>query len=418
MMAKSGNFVVADSTTRTPLPSVSVFDKNGTAIGCTDTRGLLPHIAADSYPITLRLLGFKEMAIDSIPSDTIFIVENATELPEVVVSSKQHKVLHLLGYVREYSTLTTYTDTVFLFREKMVDYMLTPDKKVKFNGWQSPRVLKCRSYYHFTNSTGLDSVSGEGEHHFSWSDWIGIEESPRMISGVRHAEIAADTIMGKYSPTEIWDRRDYKLTVEINVLADTTGRRWVPNMSGFFRNNLDFEIFKVRFNYDNVVGDTIHPTDLTGYSFSIESNGRGREMFRFNRLDQPFFVSTYCEVYILDKEYITIKEAKKWANRSLNLDEVEIFEPTDAPELQSHILALVERVENINKDEVRLNFVPDQRMVRKYPPRNNFSIGSRALSLLKGLTGITSFKSNRNLNDNWDTFRKKQLNRNNSRTDD
>lgn len=34
-------------------------------------------------------------------------------------------------------------------------------------------------------------------------------------------------------------------------------------------------------------------------------------MFRFNRNDEPFFVNTFAEVYILDKEYITVKEARR-----------------------------------------------------------------------------------------------------------
>ena len=80
----------------------------------------------------------------------------ATVLPEVLVVSGHKKLLHLLAYVREYSTMTTYTDTVFLFREKMVDYML-PAGKVDFKGWSTPRVLTSRSYYRFSNSHGLRS---------------------------------------------------------------------------------------------------------------------------------------------------------------------------------------------------------------------------------------------------------------------
>ncbi len=88
-----------------------------------------------------------------------------TELSEVLVLSKKHKLLHMLAYVREYSILTTYTDTVFLFREKMVDYML-PVSGAKFKGWSRPRVLTSRSYYQFKDSRGLDSVSDVSNHHF------------------------------------------------------------------------------------------------------------------------------------------------------------------------------------------------------------------------------------------------------------
>lgn len=72
------------------------------------------------------------MVLESEVSDTVFLRESKAQLSEIVVESRRHKVLHMLAYVREYSTMTSYTDTVFLFREKMVDYMLTPDGSVKF----------------------------------------------------------------------------------------------------------------------------------------------------------------------------------------------------------------------------------------------------------------------------------------------
>ena len=71
----------------------------------------------------------------------------------------------------------------------------------------------------------------------------------------------------------------------------------------------------------------------------MESRGRGRGMFQFNRHDQPFFVTTYAEVYILDKEFISVKEAKKWDKRNFS-EEIEILEPAETPELAPSILAL------------------------------------------------------------------------------
>ena len=77
-----------------------------------------------------------------------------------------------------------------------------------------------------------------------------------------------------------------------------------------------------------MAGDSIGAVDLAGYSFNIESNGRGHGMFRFNRRDEPFFVSTYAEVYVMDKEYISVKEAKKWDRRKFDAGAIEILEPT------------------------------------------------------------------------------------------
>ena len=248
--------IVADSLTRKPLPSASLFDHKGNAVGITNARGRMPLISRSSYPVTVRYLGFKEKTIETPGADTIFLQENAASLPEIVVESGRHKVLHVLAYVREFSTLTTYTDTVFLFREKMVDFMLNPDRKVRFKGWSNPRILTSRSYYRFTNDRGLDSVSNVSNNHFSWADWIGIVPARELSPALKDRSSASDTVRGKYSPTEIWTRTDDRVTVDVNVLADTTSRKWVPNLSGFFHDNLEFENFRVRFSYDNILSDS------------------------------------------------------------------------------------------------------------------------------------------------------------------
>ena len=392
-----------------------MFDGKGNVIGICNSKGRMPYIAKLDYPFTVRYMGYKEKLVPDAEADTIFLQDNPTELAEVVVESRQQKVMHMLAYVREYSTLTTYTDTVFLFREKMVDFMLNPDPKVKFKGWSYPRILKSKSYYRFTNAQGLDSVSDNCNHHFSWSDWMGVNAHPSVPVSLRSKEIGTDTIHGRYSPTEVWLKNSDKFSIDINVLADTTSRKWVPNLAGFFQQHLDFENFRVRFNYDNIVGDSISPMDLTGYSFNIESNGRGHSMFRFNKVDEPFFVSTYGEVYIMDKEFITVKEAKKWEKHKFANDEIELLVPPEAPDLQPFILDLMARVDAIDQDAVRLDFEPDRRLMNpNYGKKRNNGLGMRALYLLKQATGITYYKSHKNLNRCWDNLRKEQMRRNNA----
>lgn len=399
----AGTVIVADKATLRPLPSASVFSINGTVIGMSDKKGRLPRIAPTNFPVTIRYLGYMEKTVDSLPADTLFLNESPMELPEVVVESRQQKMMHMLAYVREYSTLSTYFDTVFLFREKMVDYMLPTDGRTRYKGWRYPRIIKSKSYYRFRNAAGLDSVSSRCNNHFSWSDWIGITTPPSLPRGVRHAGIATDTVRGKYADTEIWIRKDDRLTVDIDVLADTSSRKWIPQLSAFFRNNIDFDNFRLRISYGDVTADTVGAADLTGYSFNVDSRGRGHNMFRFNRKDEPFFVSTFAEIHILDKEYVTIGEAKKWEKGNFDADGIEIITPDGAPPLQPDILALIGRVDAINHDAVRLNFTPDSRLaggIRR--PQN---IGQRALAMLKQMTGITLFKSHKKAKDNLKRFR-------------
>lgn len=409
----AARFVVADSLTRSPLANASVFDSSGKFIGTGNSAGIVSCASETDYPLTIRYMGFHEKLVPRATADTVFLRENISELPEVVVEAKQKKMLHILAYVREYSTLATYTDTVSMFREKMVDFMLPSAPGTSVKGWRVPRVLNSKSYYHFTNADGLDSVSDRCSHHFSWADWIGIPPTTAIPQSLVGIDRGTDTIHGKYSAAEIWSRNGDRMSIDVDVIADTISRRWVPNLSSFFKNdNVDFERFGLRFNYGDVVSDKIGALDLTGYSFNIESRGRGHSMFQFHRYDRPFFVTTYTEVYILDKEYISVKEAKKWQNRKFDSDDIAIYEPMEAPGLQASVLALIDRVNNIDSDHVRMSLAPDYRLKSRHVVKRNFHIGQRALFVLKQVTGITYFKSHKNFNRRWKQFTREQINRN------
>lgn len=399
--------VVADATTHSPLPFASVFNRDGKAICISDRHGRFPLPEHKDYPLTIRYIGFDDEKVINAASDTIFLHENTTNLPEVVVDSRKHKLLHVLAYVREYSTLTTYSDTITLYREKMVDYMLPLEARVKFKGWSVPRTLTSKSYYRFTDDNGLDSVSNLCNNHFSWSDWVGLAPTISLPRRLVYADNASDTLHGKYSPYEIWDKHFDKVTVNVDVLADTASRKWVPGFGGFFRKAIDYDYFKITFRYDNIDGVTLSPADMIGCSYRVESNGRGRDMFRFNHPDEPFFVTTQADIYILDKEYVTEKDARKWADRKFDINDVGLFEPNDAPQLSPDILAIIDRVNNINHDLIRQEIEPDKRMIAKYDGRDNFKIGNRALLVLKQLSGISSIKFHKNRNNQWKEFRLK-----------
>lgn len=410
----AGRTIVADAAERRPLPHASVFDRHGRFIGACSAEGMVPAVSPVDYPLTVRYIGFREATVESTATDTVLLREIVMELPEVVVESRRHNMLHMLAYVREYSTLTTYVDTIFMFREKMVDYMLPATAGMRFKGWRKPRVLSSRSYYRFTNAQGLDSVSDRCRHYFSWSDWVGIVPGAEIPQSIRGAVIAADTVCGKYSPTEIWARNADRLRLDVNVLADTASRKWVPNLGAFFRDNLDFEQFRIQFRYDNAIamGATLDPVDLNGYSYTIESNGRGHGMFLLNRPEMPFFVSTYAEVYMLDKEYITVREARRMERMPKGTSDIAIIEPHDAPPLQPYVLALIDRVNSVDHDGVRIALQPDERLIGRHIRQQN--IGERALSLLKTITGISRIRANHNMNRRWKQFRREQTERNQS----
>lgn len=307
-------------------------------------------------------------------------------LKEIVVKSRKHQVLHILAYVRDYSTLSTYGDTITLFREKWVDYMLPTVASKKFEGWRTPRILKAKSYYRFTDACGLDSVSDEGNQHFSWSDWVGIIDNMDIPASLHIVENSTDTVFGKYSPSEIWTRYGDNLTLDVDVLADTLAQRWVPDFSLFFKDNIDFEKFHITYNFSNVYSK-VFALDLSAISCSIESRGRGRDMFMFNRRDEPFFVTTKADFYIVDREFMSFSEAKKW--REKNVLEANWFytPPSDAmAELSPDISALISRVDSINHDAIRLEWKPNPLFVstRRAP----VPLHKRYFKFIKSLIGL------------------------------
>ncbi|MDE6238439.1 MAG: hypothetical protein K2M54_00435 [Muribaculaceae bacterium] len=382
--ANGQNKVVADSASHSPISYASVFNRNGKLIGQSERHGEIPWIAPSEYPITIRYMGYKERIVNENDIDTIFLQENVTELPEVIVESRNRKVLHMLAYVREYSTLTSFTDTIFMFREKTVDFMMAPEGRSSFKGWRKPRVLASKSYFQFTDTEGTDSVSDVCDYHFSWSDWVGILPSIDIPAKLFEKDIAADTIYGKYSPTEIWLKSNDRLKVDVDVLADTMSRKWVPALSSFFHHDLDFDMFKLHFNYNDAGNKTILPVDLLGYSFIIESTGRGHDMYMFNNNSPSYFVRTYAEVYILDKSYIKISEAKKWERRQMSARDIDPY-LADVPELSADIITLIDRVNHIDKDAVRLNVQPDHRLGSF---REKRSLGQSIWRRLKNMIGL------------------------------
>lgn len=367
------------------------------------TAALLPLLHYDAYAAPAYASPARSHSAKSTVHD----------LPEFVVESRKNSVLHMLAYVREYSTLTTYSDTIFMFREKMVDYMIPPSRKSRFKGWTLPRTLLSKSYYRFTNSTGLDSVSDECDHHFSWSDWVGIPALARLPESICRTESSTDTIRGKYSPSEIWNKSGDRLILDVNVLADTTARRWLPGFHAIRRDDIDFERLTLNLVYDNVLDQTVSANELTGYSFEIESDGRGRRMFMFNGVDQQVFVSTKADVYIMEREFITPKEARKWSSRKHRLEESVIYEPPEAPDLDPQTELLIDRVNKVSHEKTRLSLAPDKRLAGRNLVKLN--AGQKILKRLKGLLGIDAINAQRKMRKDWNRFRKNQMRINNER---
>lgn len=363
---------VVDSVTGEPLGRAAVFDRRGNMAAMTADNGAIPPLDAALYPLTVRCMGYKEGRVGLNTRGKLALALSSFDLPTLVVESSKRPVLHIVAYLREYSTLSSVTDTVFLFREKTVDFMVQPEPSSRNPQWLSPRVLSSRSYYRFTNQWGLDSVSGTFGRHFSWSDWINITPKMRMPLPLAMTSEATDTVWGKYSPAEMWRRNGENLNIDINVLADTCARRWAHRLYGNSADNLEFTQFNLRYWFGDVYSDRFLPDNLQGMSFNIESEGRGRGLYKFFKNGENGYVTSYGELYVVDKTYLTLGEARDWYKHAPPSSEIGMLVAPDAPPLDESTLALVARVEGIDHEAIRLEEAPDHRVAsfkgKKYGP--------------------------------------------------
>lgn len=311
--------------------------------------------------------------------------DKVNELKELVVDGRKHQVLHLTGYVREYSMLATFTDTIFLFREKAVDFMFPSTGERRFPGWTRPRVLASRSCYRFSGATVRDSVSDRCDRHFSWSDWVGMVPYARVPGVLRPEGISTDTLYGKFGAVTIWNRDNDRIAVRADVLSDSINRRWVPGFTSFLRSDADFTDFYVEYLFDGVTQDEILPENIRNMTYEIRADGFSRDIHRIERRTSPLFMETVAELYVTGRERLSIKEARKSQKRPpLDIDIAQIV-PDDAPPLEPEIVDLISRVHNIEADSLRLQAEPDYKL---YYERPKWPLKHQILSRLRQMIGI------------------------------
>ena len=69
---------------------------------------------------------------------------------------------------------------------------------------------------------------------------------------------------------------------------------------------------------------------------------------------EKFYFTTKSDVYIIALEYMSAKDARKWESHNYEDEEVELFEPANAPPLDETTLQLIDRVGKVNKGQIRV----------------------------------------------------------------
>lgn len=338
---------LVDAETKSVLPLASITDRQGNMVGMTDREGSIPQISADCYPITFNYMGYEPLEIQALGGGNVEMYRHLYELPEIEFSPMSRPLLHLTGYMREVASVLGSSDSVTMFRESIVDF-LVPVEKSKVKGWAKARELASKTYVRMTDSSGIDSVSSEHElEYMLWGkihklipDPIKIPESIKNGHGV-----VSDTVMGKYSPKIIWHRSGNVMRWYRDALANKKGHVSTPWALKLLGLTTDITDMSLNYVFASEDANQVTPADISQMSMSINMSVKGKLFKTAFKSSTPVNVRTYVEVYLTGREFLSDEEGKVLKSNPLSVGTSEIVAPPNVPALHVGIKEIVERVE-------------------------------------------------------------------------
>lgn len=338
-------FRLVDTETKAPLPLASITDHSGNVVGMTDKSGVIPELQKDSYPITFNYMGYASLQILKPAEDDVKMIQQEYELPEIVISPGARPLLHLTGYMREITSVLGSSDSVTIFKESVVDF-LVPVEKTKIKGWNKARELASKTYVRMSNSSGLDSVSTSHEYEFMlWGNRKSLIPSAAKIpEKFKVAEVAYDTIMGKYYPKIIWWKNGDVTRWYGDALANEKNHLTSPWALKLFGLTTDVTEISENYVFDTPDGDFIRPTDLRQVSVTIDMLAKGKLFKKTFDSSSPVNVRTYMELYLTDREFLSEEDGKSLKKEIPTIESSDILAPTNANPLHPAIIRTVERI--------------------------------------------------------------------------
>lgn len=341
--------VVVDSNDRSPLIAASVSDANGTVVALTDTCGAF----SASLPATVRCMGYEPATLRE-HADTLALTPAAYELPGMTFNLAEREVMRLICYVREYAGLIGSRDTTALFSEYMVDYMF-PVKKLKgFKGRGAPRVLAQRRVARIMDpQSHTDSIAVNPDDADAIS-WLMLASMPVEKDG--EYSCFPDSVLatdgehiepGKYGPRTVYRTTAEAVSASIDALADHKNHQWSPWFFKLLGFTLDFTDMRVSRAYARDAHGSQHPANFLMSTLSMEALGRGKLLRKAFDSKSPVTIKTYLEIYPVDREFLTVAEAKACEKDKTATTPMTV--PSAAPALDSATAALVNRAREISK---------------------------------------------------------------------
>lgn len=287
-----------------------------------------------------------------MPENDIALTPKALELSEVTVTPGSHPLLHLTGYMREYASSFGSSDSLTIYHESIVDFMI-PIEDTKIKGWRKPRILAENNYMRHTDSKGLDSVTDKVDDLYLWASYARIFPSskysiklPSDVAGVSGS--VSKTVINKDKTRTNWQKNGDMIRLNHDVMPRYKNHTYSPGVFKLLGATINITEATGSYVFINSDGDNqLRPRELSRISRSMKMTGRGKMWKWAADSKAPVDMKSYIEIYVTDMEYLTEAEAKDLKKNPPAVSCNQIVAPAGAPALHPGIQNIVRRVKGL-----------------------------------------------------------------------
>ena len=342
-----GVLTIKDARSGLPLPKASIFDKNGAFIAVSNEDGTIPSsVNSQSFPINIRYVGYLPVELKTPADQDVLMYESTYQLPEVVVDDKSRNLLYILAFVRDYTTGYDANDTLVYYQEQIVDFVLPLTKKTKEKGWKKARILASREYDHVIKNRKdvqkdtfryKENQNNKNGQTYSLNEKFEIPE--QLISGDQTKVV----IDGKYYPQETWTKIGDSYILYKDELADEKNHVYSPNALKVLGATADNTRNEAIFKFTPDSNGQIKPDKINEVAFFFDVTLKGKLWKMASKQKEPIVLSTYGELYVIDRAYLTAEEVKDLKKNPTVID-VNFKVPENIPEPPAEITDLKNKV--------------------------------------------------------------------------
>lgn len=308
--ANADKIRVVDADDRMPVQGATVFARGGTILGITDNNGEIEISSDKDYPLLVSCMGYNPKEVNkTIP--TVLMTPATYQLKELVVTPTERPIERVVCYMREYLTGVADKDTVIYYNEHIADYFLTDGKVKGFKQHLSPRILSSRLYAKISNEQVSDSIFRPDyrDDTLSWEMFAILPSGNNSTAEILKGESTAK-VEGKYSTREWFKDTPNTLTIRKDNLADTKEHSISPVIFKLIGFTVDFNELMSTWVYTHNDSGIYSIKDLISSNVSCKVLGRGKWIKRAFNTTDPVEMKANYEVYPLEIQHLTVKEAK------------------------------------------------------------------------------------------------------------